>query len=692
MTMDTNLVETHLRILFVEDERDDIELECRQLKRENFSFDWHAVTSEDELRRELSEYRPDLILCDYSIPGFSGREALHIAKEISPLTPFLFVSGTIGEDTAVACLQEGATDYLLKGSLRRLGAAVKRALTDVEARKRELDLEETRRRLVTILEATPDLVTVCDPGGRLTYINEAGCKLLGVTREEALAGTPDFHYPSWALDVLHKDALPHAIEHGTWVGETAIISHDGAEIPMSQVLVAHKDEQGKARYFSTIARDIRDRKAYEARILHLANYDALTGLPNRALLGDRVAQALILARHANRRMALITVNIDGFRTINNGFGHEAGDQVLMEVAARVKSSVHEGDTVARAGADEFVVLLPELARAEDAHAIARKIQDAICQPLRVCGRDRRVTASAGAAIYPEDGDEAETLLRNAGAAMLRAKSLERGSFQFCAPDLARECLERARIETELGTALRTGALTLHYQPLRSLKTGKICGTEALMRWLRPGVGMVPPATFIPIAEESGLIGAMGQWALGQACVAAREWLEKGCTLSVNISPRQMLDAGLPEAIRKILEQTQFPAERLELEVTESTLVSGHAEALESFEKLKALGVVLTIDDFGTGYSSLSYLSRLPIDRLKIDRSFVERMITDARDAAIVRSTINLGHGLGLEVTAEGVETQEQLAMLETMGCDLVQGYLISRPLTQQDFASLLEAS
>ena len=557
-----------LRILFIEDQPDDVELERRQLERDGLVFEWRAVSSDIAMRREIDEFRPHVVLCDYSIPGFSGRQALGIAHEIAPSIPFIFVSGTIGEETAVACLRDGATDYVLKDNPQRLGAAVRRALSEVE-----------------------------------------------------------------------------------------------------------------------------ERKAYEARIQYLANYDALTDLPNRTLIADRVGQALIHARRTGRHLALLTVNIDHFRLVNEGFGHAAGDAVLKEMAARVHASVREGDTVARTGVDEFTALVSDLERPEDVHPFARKILDALKFPHTAGNQEIRITASAGAAVFPHDGEDAETLLRNASAAMHRAKALERGAFQFASQDTMREAVEQIMIETELSLALQHGELRLEYQLQYDLRDDRACGAEALMRWPRADGTSVPPATFIPVAEETGLIHAAGLWALEEACTTALPWVRANdkFVLSVNVSIIQLKDAGFVEAVARILEATQFPVKCLELEVTESALMSTAASGPEAIARLKALGLKIAMDDFGTGYSSLSYLSRLPIDRLKIDASFVSRITTDPRDAGIAQSIVSLGHGLGLKVIAEGVETREQLAALRQMGCDQAQGFLLARPVGPQRIPALLSA-
>jgi diguanylate cyclase (GGDEF)-like protein/PAS domain S-box-containing protein len=683
-----------IRVLFVEDQPDDVDLIRVRLQRESVAVEGRTVTTESGLRDALADFLPDVVLCDYTIPGFSGREALQIVREQAPFIPFIFVSGTIGEDTAVECLREGATDYLLKGNLSRLAAAVRRAIAEAGERAHIREVEQARARLAEILEATSDLVTMADLERNMTFINEAGCRLLGVTRDEALRHPADGFYASWARELIQQEAIPTALQRGTWQGETAVRARAGEEIPLSQVLVAHKGPDGEARFFSTIARDIRERKAYEARLRHLANFDALTGLPNRSLFGDRTAQSLVHARRTGSCLAVVAIGLDGFKRINEAFGHPVGDQVLREAAARLLASVRDGDTAARVGADEFAILLSDLARPEDVYPVVRNLLDALALPQSAGGQELRVTASAGAAIFPADGANFETLANNAGAAMRQAKSVERGNFQYYSAGITGETLARLTIETGLRAALHDGELVLHYQPQYDLHSGVITGTEALMRWSGPDGKPIGPARFIPIAEETGLIRGLGEWALAEACHTALEWMRRPgppLTLAVNVSPLQLHGDGFAAVVARVLRTSGFPAGQLELEITESALVSDQAGALEAVARLKALGVKIAIDDFGTGYSSLSYLSRLPIDCLKIDQSFIKRMIADPRDAAIVRAVILLGHGLGLTVLAEGVETAEQYGILQEMGCDQAQGLYMSAAVAGDRLQLLLDA-
>jgi diguanylate cyclase (GGDEF)-like protein/PAS domain S-box-containing protein len=680
--MEAPVTREQMRLLFVEDSERDVKLECRQLERENVKFNWQAVSSDEGLRKALKEFDPHIVVSDFSMPGFSGLQALEIVKTVAPDVPFIFVSGTIGEEMAVRCLREGATDYILKNNLNRLANTVRRAFEQAEQQALAREAEVTKARLAEILEATPDIVTTVDWQGRIVYMNEAGCRLLGLEPEAIIGRKVKEFYTQGAMEHIVAQAVPAALEQGAWQGETTLLTGDGIEIPVSQVIVAHKSLQDEDRLLSSISRDVRERKTFEERIYHLAHHDSLTGLPNRSMLGDRATQALIHARRGGRPAVLLVVHLNNIALVSDGFGHTESDKVLEEVGKRLRNAVRDGDTVARIGADEFAILLADLARAEDSHAVARKIVTELNPPIRVGTRELRVAASIGAAVFPTDGQEFDALLRNAGAAMRRVVAQSRDSFQFYAAEMTTDSLDRLEIETGLQGALDRNEIVMHYQPQFDIRTRRLIGVEALMRWFTPDGKAISPLRFIPVAEETGMIRALGERALRDACTAGLAWMKAGfppTRVAVNVSTRQLSDEGFADSVRRILQTTGFAPDMLELEITESALINKGETALATLTGLKALGVNIAIDDFGTGYSSLSYLSRLPIDRLKVDRSFVERMTGDKRDAGIVQTVVSLAHGLGLGVIAEGVETEEQLLMLAQMQCDEAQGYLLGRP-------------
>ncbi len=491
-----------------------------------------------------------------------------------------------------------------------------------------------------------------------------------------------------------SEARPTAEREGIWHGESAILGPDGTEIPVSQVIIAHRGADGAIRFFSSIARDIRDRKAYEARIEYHANYDALTDLPNRRLLGDRAAQAIAHARRTGRPCALLVIDGDRFKLINDSYGHAAGDALLKGLADRLRGAVRDGDTVARLGAGAFCVLAADLARPDDALEVATKVRETVRTPFMVEGREAHVTVSIGASTYPRDGEEFDLLLRNADAAAHRVKAAGGNGFQFYAAAMTREVSERLDIEAELRDALQRGELAMHLQPQVELTNGRITGVEALMRWPHPKHGPISPAKFIPIAEGSELIHPLGAWALTESCRLVKAWDLVGYApvrVAVNVSAQQFRRTGFVESVTRALRLADLEPSRLEIELTEGVLVEKQGEEVAILKDLKARGVQIAIDDFGTGYSSLSYLSRLPIDCLKIDRSFVHRAAEVRHDAAIAQAIVSLGRALGLRVLAEGVETEQQLEFLRAHGCHEGQGYLFSPPRPAEALAAAVAA-
>jgi diguanylate cyclase (GGDEF)-like protein/PAS domain S-box-containing protein len=682
---------TPLKVLFVEDSEIDAELALLELERDGFDVTWDRIELEADLRRKLATDPPQIVLSDYTMPSFNGLAALRVVHEVAADVPFIFMSGTIGEERAIESIRNGATDYVLKGNMRRLATAVRRALAETADRVSAKLAEEARARLAAILEATSDYVAICDPAGTLMYVNSATRELLGIDPARIFQTSIYAVHPGWARGVVEREGIPQAIANGVWQGETALSAADGTEVPVSQVIMAHRGPDGAIQYLSTIARDIRERKAYEEQIRYLANYDALTGLPNRSLLSDRLAQATTYGRRSDRTVGLLVIDIDRFKLVNDGYGQGAGDALLRLVADRLRGVVRDGDTVARFGADEFAVLAADLAHPDDIMAIVQKIQGSMRTPFMPDGREMRVSVSVGASVFPRDGSDFETLLSNANAALHRVKTEGRGGFQFYAAKMTREALERVELETDLRIALDRRELELHYQPQLLLRDGSVVGFEALMRWQHAERGWVSPLTFIAIAEHSDLIFDLGNLALSRACRQLVDWGERAAAMrvAVNVSARQFRSRGLPEVVDRVLRATGLEPWRLELELTESVLIDKPAEVVAILERLQRLGVRISVDDFGTGYSSLSYLSRLPIDCLKIDKSFIQTHSADHHNAAICQAIISLANSLGMRVIAEGIETAEQLRFLSEHGCQEGQGYLFSKPLPPDTVAGFI---
>ena len=452
------------------------------------------------------------------------------------------------------------------------------------------------------------------------------------------------------------------------------------------------EETGETAGVIAVIRDITDRKAAEQQIEYQAYHDALTGLANRRLFQEHLSLALALAQRREKQVAVLFLDLDHFKDVNDSLGHTVGDALLQQVSHRLKNVVREGDTVARVGGDEFTIVLQELSHPQDAAIVAQKVLRTIAAPMAISGHRLYVTASIGITLFPDDGEDAETLLRNADAAMYRAKAEGRNTYQMSTPELSRSTQERMIVESGLHLALEAGELALLYQPQVDVETMEVVGMEALLRWRHPQRGVILPEEFIGIAEERGLILPIGEWVLRQACLDVRRFHERGMRgfrVSVNLSARQFLDPSLASTVESALRDSGIPPETLELEITESMAMKNVHLTLAPLEQFRRAGVSIAIDDFGTGYSSLSYLKRFPIDALKIDRSFVTDLPDKFEDAAIVSSVIQLANGLGLRVVAEGVETSEQLEFLRKAGCREVQGYYFSYPAAIEELLSLV---
>ncbi len=471
-----------------------------------------------------------------------------------------------------------------------------------------------------------------------------------------------------------------------------LIRRDGFEIPIEHSVAPIHGRQGQATGAVIVFRDVSAARAMALEIVHSAQHDFLTGLPNRLLLNDRLGQAIAFAQRHTKKVAVLFLDLNGFKRINDSLGHPTGDKLLQSISERLVDCVRDTDTVSRQGGDEFVVLLSDVEQPEDAAITAGRMLRAVAETHFIDQHDLHVTTSIGVSVYPDDGQDAETLIKNADTAMYQAKENGRQGYQFFKPAMNVRAVERQSLEESLRRALERGEFALNYQPKINLRTGVITGAEALIRWTHPIRGPVPPRQFIPIAEECGLILPIGNWVLREACKQAQAWTDAGLplgTMGVNISAMEFRDEHFVEGVFAILKDTGLDPGSLELELTESVLMKGAASTESILKALRARGVRVAVDDFGTGYASLSYLRKFPIDALKIDQSFV-RQTTSAPDTAIVTAIISMGRSLKLRVIAEGVETREELAFLQGHQCDEAQGCYLSRPVLPQQFAKLLE--
>ena len=513
--------------------------------------------------------------------------------------------------------------------------------------------------------------------------------------EQELLGKNDYDlFPKEQADFfVAKDRETLDTGKLVFVEEEPIRTKDGAERILQTKKLPVFDGIGNIQYVLGISEDITERKKAEERLAYLAQYDSLTGLPNRSLFRDRLTQAMVRAKRNDRILALMFLDLDHFKEINDSLGHSTGDEVLQAVAGRLRASLRLVDTIARLGGDEFTIILENIARPDDVTMVAQKIWSAFSDPLVIQGREIFVTASIGITLYPRDVEDIDALLQTADIAMYHAKEEGRNTYEFYAAEMHDHAAERLNMEALLRRALERQEFLLHYQPKVTVHGGRIVGMEALIRWNSKELGVVSPAKFIPLAEKTGLIVPIGEWVLKVACAQNKAWQARGLPallMSVNLSARQFQQKNLVEMIVGAIEATGLGARFLELEITESMIMHRPEKAIAVLQQLHDIGVQLSVDDFGTGYSSLAYLKRFPVQKLKIDQSFVRDITTDAEDAAIVGAVVAMAKSLELNVIAEGVETPEQLAFLAKLDCDEYQGYLFSRPLPADEIERSLE--
>ncbi len=557
----------------------------------------------------------------------------------------------------------------------------------------KMQAEEKVRTLSQAVEQSPVSVIITDPYGLIEYVNEAVEQRSGYSQDELIGRNPKI-FSSGKVEQNQYRTMWQAISSKqSWQGEFQNCKKNG-EIFWERANVAPVvDDSGTIRHYLAVKEDITGLKQQEDKILYQAHYDSLTELPNRFLSLDRLDLFIRDANRAQNRLAVLFLDLDGFKKINDSLGHEAGDKVLVQAAERLREAVRDCDTVGRLGGDEFIILLSGLRQASDARPVVDNLLGRFRNTFNIDDRELILTASIGVAIYPDDGDSAAELLRNADTAMYQSKEEGRNTFHYFSEAMSKDVSRRLALEEQLHGALARREFHLCYQPLVELSSRRVIGVEALLRWKSAALGIVPPSEFIPIAEHAGLIVPIGEYVLNEALsmvAGLPPRLQQDFKIAVNLSPRQFRDPSLLQYIENSLQQTGVPASTLELEITENLLMSGILSVEEILNKLHGMDVSLAMDDFGTGYSSMSYLRTYPFDTLKIDRSFIRDITIDPADLELVTATINLAHGLGLTVVAEGVETEDQLKHLTRLGCDTAQGYLFSKPVVQEQIVSILE--
>jgi diguanylate cyclase (GGDEF)-like protein/PAS domain S-box-containing protein len=698
-----------LRVLLLEDRPADAELILHELRRAGYE----PVATRVETKQEfLAGLGPelDVILADYNLPQFDAMGALHLVRESGLDVPFIIVSGSIGEELAVSGIKLGAADYLIKDRLARLGQSVAHAIEQRRLRREneqaEAALRQAEARYRTLVEQIP-AVTYVDA------INEASSTMYVSPQVERIVGYPAdewMHTPDMWAKLLHPDDREWVMDEHVRTNETfepftaeyRVFHRDGSVVWIRDEALVVRSEDGDPRFWQGVWLDITERKRAEEQIAFLAYHDKLTGLPNRAMFEELLDLALARARRRGESVAVLYLDLDNFKLVNDSLGHAAGDELLAQTAARLKDVARETDIVARQGGDEFMLLMSDLPNEhrwdhpdpiQTAESVAKRIQDTLRVPFILAETEFYVSASIGISVFPQHAEDHQSLLRDADSAMYQSKRWRRGAHVVYASE-AGDPLSELSFNTQLRRAVEHNHWILHYQPLIGLRDGATIGVEALIRWKDPGGELILPGMFIGLAEDLGLSEAIGDWVLDEVCMQAKRFDEAGLDLTTtfNISPRQLRRKNLVRRVISAVENARIDPSKMVIEITEATAMTDPDRTEEILWDLHSSGIRLAIDDFGIGYSNLSRLKHLPVDILKIDRSFVGDLAFDQDARSIVTAIIQLASALGLEPLAEGIETEDQCRFLVERDCPLGQGYLFSRPLPAADIMQRLAGS
>ncbi len=656
------------------------------------------VTSGEQAVRQVAQNGYDLMVVDIVLSGeMDGIEAVQRIREIHDI-PAIFLTAHVSDELLLRAERARPFAYLLKPYRQRelefmINVSLARSQIEKELEQEKQAAESRLHQALAIIQHTNDGIILTDPQEEIVSVNPAFTRITGYREEEAVGRNSDLlesgrHAPAFFSDIKRSiDTLGH------WQGEIWKRRKNGEVYPEWLTINPIYDADGSLTHYVRIFSDITRVKQSEAELHHLAHHDTLTDLPNRLLLMTRLRYTLRTACRHKFNVALLFLDLDGFKLINDSLGHEVGDNVLQVVARRLKHKVREADMVARIGGDEFVMLLESIDDPIDASLVAEKLTQILQEPVVSSGHKFTLNCSIGIATYPKDGNTVEDLLRNADAAMTQAKKASGNHIVFYNEEMTRKAYQRIQLYSALRQALENEEFELYFQPQFKMETGELCGAEALVRWRRPKMGLIGPLDFIHEAEESGMIVSIGDWVLQESCHRMQAWLDEGYKIgriAVNLAGPQIQRGGLLTKVRRALEQSGLAPEYLELELTETYVMELMDSDVDTLRELQAMGVTIAIDDFGTGVSSMSRLKQLDINKLKIDRSFVMDLPQDKNDEAIVRAIISMGDSLGLQVIAEGVETDAQQQFLLHSGCLLGQGFLYSRPKNLQEFATFLK--
>jgi diguanylate cyclase (GGDEF)-like protein/PAS domain S-box-containing protein len=681
-------------VLIVDDEERNRKLLQVLLRADGYRTE--SAANAEEALLAVARSAPDLILLDVMMPGMDGYQLATILKAdpVSLNIPIIMVTAQVDRSARLSGLKAGAEEFLTKPfeptelslrvrnllRLKTFSDLLKNqgAILESQVQARTADLHRFR----AAMDATADAITLVSRATmRFVEVNATACRMLGYTREEMLKIGPAQLFAGTTHQLEQEYDAIIAGDTANELKETPLRRQDGSHLLVE--VHRHAQRSGADWVVVAVLRDITERKEAERRLIQMAHYDALTGLPNRTLFYRNLTRILERAADRGWSVALLCIDLDHFKNVNDTRGHALGDELLCQVSHRLVECTRTRDSMARLGGDEFAIIL--LARNDQprANAVAKRVLDRLRQPFAVKGGEVTVSASVGIAVYPDDALNAETLIKYADTAMYQAKQTGRDTFRSFTTQMNTNALVRLELETALRKAVDNGEFVLHYQPKLRVDTGRICGLEALLRWQRPGFGLVPPGEFIPVLEDTGLILPVGRWVLEAACRQIAAWRDSPIgrvAVSINVAGRQFIQGSLERDVVQALDDHHVEPKYLELELTESSLMANTQSTIKTLQNLRNLGISISIDDFGTGYSSLAYLRRFPVDKLKIDMAFIRGITTNADDAAIVLAIIRMAHTLKLEVVAEGVETASQLEYLRNHGCDQIQGYYLSRPL------------
>jgi len=705
----TQIMHQPARLLLVDDEPRLLQSLCDLLSNRGFIL--VTANSGTEAIARLSAEMFDLVILDLRMADISGQEVMDYMNLHQMDANVIVTSGDVGIEAAIGALRRGAYDYLRKPYPREeLIKAVQNALhqRQLEAENKQIagKLESSERIYRYLVDSSPDIIFTLDHQGKLTFVNNRTLPLLGYNAEELIgkhyAGmvhsrdleranyvlSDGQQHQRWSRNIELRLKSRHQIEEGRVFSVELMSVSFTTQVMRTEGMPQNLEQMG----IYGVARDITDRKRADELIAYQAYYDILTDLPNRVLFKDRLNLALLQAKRKKGGLAVMFVNLDRFKVINDSLGHQLGDELLQLATARLKDCLRHSDTLSRFGSDEFNVVLPELDSVQDPTRVAQAFLDALRAPFALGGQTIHITASIGVSVYPKDGESVDELLRNADLAMHAKKTAGRNGYKFFELSMLNQSFEQISVESGLRLALAAGELEMYYQPQVDAKSGKVMGAEALMRWNHPQRGFLGAGAFLPYAEESGLIIAISDWMLEAVCQDLLAWNtlgEERPYLSINLSPHYLDRGDFFDKLRHTLERFQVSPSQLEVEITENICIRNPQAAIDQLHKLCQLGVRVAIDDFGTGYSSLAYLHRFPIHVLKIDRSFVMPIEDDTLQFPVVMAIISIAKGLGLKLVAEGVETEVQQRYLERAGCQTFQGYYYHRPMPQSDMMSLL---